>query len=59
MPEPSVTPDAKLDFLLAVERLLTAADQARRKRDALLELARLPSNSAVKSDTHEGGERRQ
>lgn len=50
MPQPPVAPDPKLDFLLAVERLLTAADQARHKRDRLLELTRLPSNDAAKQE---------
>jgi hypothetical protein len=50
MPQAPVIPDPRLDFLLAVDRLLTAADQARCMRDRLLELTRLSSKDAAKQE---------
>jgi hypothetical protein len=45
--------DAKLDFLLAVDRLVTAADKVRLARDKLLEMARQPATDTPKDGSHE------
>ncbi len=41
----TIPPEAQLDFLLAVERMLTDAEQVRHQRDRLLEIARAPAKA--------------
>lgn len=45
--------DARLDFLVAVDRLVTAADKVRLTRDKLLEMARQPATDTPKDGSHE------